>query len=77
MIGKQTLIQLAGLSPEIIVTSERRHFTEIDVGDMCADFVQKVTVMGNNDDGVLKVQQELFKPLDRIDVQVIRRLIQQ
>ena len=32
--------------------------------------------MGYDDDGVLKVNQELFKPCDRIQIQVVGRLVQ-
>ena len=32
--------------------------------------------MGYNDNGILEVDQELLKPLDRIQVQVVGRLVE-
>ena len=42
---------------------------------MGTDFVQKITVMGDNDNGIVKVDQELFKPCDGIQIQVVGRLV--
>ena len=33
--------------------------------------------MGYDDNGVLKVDQELLKPCDRIEIQVVGRLVEQ
>ena len=52
--------------PEVIVSGIQLNFSVINVCGMCADFVQKVTVMGYNNDGIVKVDQEFFKPFDSI-----------
>ena len=44
---------------------------------MRADLVQKMPVMGNHDDGVRKVEQKLFQPMDGVDVKVVGRLVEQ
>ena len=43
---------------------------------MSADFIKKITVMGYNDDGVVKVDQEFFEPFDSRKIQVVGRLIE-
>ncbi|MNJ56945.1 hypothetical protein D3C77_525130 [compost metagenome] len=69
--------QLAGFIPEIIVTDIQLNFTEIDIGNMRTYFVQEVTVMGYDDNCSLIVHEEVFQPLNRFQIQVVRRLIQQ
>ena len=44
---------------------------------MGADFVQEVTVMGYNNDGIVKVDQEFFQPFDRREIQMVGRLIEE
>ena len=43
---------------------------------MCADFIQKITVMGYYDDGIVKVDQEFFQPFNSRKIQMVGRLIQ-
>ena len=44
---------------------------------MRADAVQKVTVVGDDDDHAVIVIQEVLQPVDRIQVEVVRGLVQQ
>ncbi|KAF5033830.1 hypothetical protein DSECCO2_602550 [anaerobic digester metagenome] len=44
---------------------------------MGADGIEKVTVVTDNDDGVVKVGKEVFKPVNRFEVKVVGRFIQQ
>ena len=44
---------------------------------MGADFVQKIPVMGNHDDRVLEINQEILQPADGIQIQVVGRLVEQ
>ena len=60
--------KLAGFIPEVIVTGIELDLAIIDICDLCADLIQEVTVMGYNDDGIVKVDQEFFEPCDRIKV---------
>ena len=68
---------LAGLVPERVVPGVERHLAEVDVGDVGADLVQEVPVVGDDHHGVREVEQELLQPEDRIDVQVVRGLVQE
>ena len=68
--------QLAGFVPEVVITGVELDLTVIDIGNLCADLIQEITVMGNNNNGVVKVDQEFFQPCDRIQIQVVGRLIQ-
>ena len=54
--------QLTGFIPEIVVAGVKLDFGIINISDMGTDFVQEITVMGDNDNGIVKVDQELFKP---------------
>ena len=42
---------------------------------MRADLVQEITVVAYDDNGVVKVDQKLFKPDDGIEIQMVRRLV--
>lgn len=43
---------------------------------MGTDGIQKVTVVGYDQDDIFVACQEVFQPGDRIDIQVVGRLIQ-
>ena len=43
---------------------------------MCADLIQEITVMRNNDNGIFEINQELFQPCDGIKIQVVGRFVQ-
>ena len=68
--------QLAGFVPEVVVTGIELNLAVIDVGDMGADLIQEITVMGYYDDGVREVNQELLQPCDSVQIQVVGRLVQ-
>ncbi len=63
--------------PEIIVAHIELNLAKVHIGNMGADLVQEVTVMGNNDNGVLKASQEVLQPLNRSQIQMVGRLVQQ
>ena len=69
--------QLAGLVPEVVVTGIQLDLAVVDVGDLGTYLVQEVTVMGYYDNGILEINQEVFQPCDRIQIQMVGRLIQQ
>ena len=69
--------QLAGLIPEVVVTGIELNLAVVDVCDLCADLVQKVTVVGYDDNGVLEIDQEFLEPVDRVEVEMVRRLVEQ
>ena len=43
---------------------------------MGADLIQEITVMGYHDDRIFKVDQKFFQPFDRIEIQVVGRLVE-
>ena len=49
----------------------------IDVGDVSADAVQKVTIVGNCDDHAVVIVQETLQPVDRVQVEMVGGLIEQ
>ena len=69
--------QLAGLIPEVVVTGIELNLAVVDISDLCADLVQEVTVMGYHDNGILKVDQELLQPCDRVQIQMVGRLVEE
>ena len=44
---------------------------------MRADLVEKMAVMRHHDDGLLKRQQEVFEPGNRLDVEMVGRFVEQ
>ena len=69
--------QLAGLVPEIVVSGVELDLAVVDVGDEGADLVEEITVMGNDDNRIVEVDEELLKPADCIEVQMVGRLVEQ
>ena len=47
----------------------------VDFEDVGADIVEEVTVVGDHKDGHLRVVEEIFKPFDHFEVEVVGRLI--
>ena len=43
---------------------------------MGADCVEEVSVMADDDDGVVEVGKEVFEPVHRLQIEVVRRLVQ-
>ena len=43
---------------------------------MCADLIQKITVVGDYDNCILKVDQEILQPGDGIQIQMVGGLVQ-
>ena len=49
----------------------------VDVGDVRADAVQEVPVVRDDDERAFVAAEKLLQPVDRVEVQVVRRLIEQ
>ena len=58
--------QLAGLVPEVVISSVELDFGIVDIGDVGADFIQEVAVVGYHDDGILKFDEKLLQPADGV-----------
>ena len=69
--------QLAGLIPEVVVADIDVDLAEVDIGDMGADLVQEVAVVGDDDDGVLEAEEEILQPGDGLQIEMVGRLVQQ
>ncbi len=78
LVGLLALLhqQCAGLKPEVIVSGIKLDLAIVDIGNVGADLIQEITVMGYHDDGILKVDQELLQPVDGIQIQMVGRLVQ-
>jgi hypothetical protein len=70
-------VQLARLVPEVVVPDVELDLPEVDVRDVRADLVQEVAVVGDDDDRVLEPGEKLLEPGDGLQVQVVRRLVEQ
>ena len=68
--------KLAGFKPEIIVSGIQLDLAIVNIGSMCADLIKKITVMGYNDDSIVKVDQKFFEPFDCRKIQMVGRLIE-
>ena len=44
---------------------------------MRTDFIQEITVVGDHDHGILKIDQELFQPRDGVQIQMVGRLVEE
>ena len=69
--------QLAGLVPEIVVSGVELNFAIVDVRDLGTDLIQEIAVVGDHDDGVREIDQELLQPGDGVQIQVVRGLVEQ
>ena len=69
--------ELTRLVPERVVAGEERDLLEVDVRHVRAHAVEEVAIVGDDDHRVLEAQQELLEPEDRVDVEVVRRLVEQ
>ena len=49
----------------------------VDVGDVRADLVQEVPVVRDDDERALIALEERLQPVDRVEVEVVRRLVEQ
>ena len=68
--------QLAGLVPEIVIARVELYLAVIDVRGMGAHLVQEIAVMGDHDDRILKVDQEVLQPCDGVQIQMVGGLVQ-
>ena len=63
--------------PEVVVTHIDLDSAEVDIGGVCTDLVQEVSVMGYNDNCIWETEKEIFQPGDGFQVQVVGRFVQQ
>src|SRR5699024_10954904 len=69
--------KLTGFKPEIVVSCIKLDLAVVDIRCVGADFIQEITVKGNHNNRVFKIDQELLKPFDRRKIQVVGGLVQE
>ena len=67
-LGQHHLVVAAGVGDDRLV---------VDVGDVGADGVEEVAVVGDDHAHPLVTHQELAQPVDRVEVEVVGRLVEQ
>ena len=67
-LGEHHVVVAAGVGDDRLV---------VDVGDVRADVVQEVAVVRDDDQRAVVAHEELAQPVDRIEVEVVRRLVEQ
>ena len=77
LVPKHPLHQLAGFVPEVVVAHVHPHLAKVNVHNMGADGVKKVTVVGDYNEGAGEFQQKILQPGDGADIQVVGGLVQQ
>ena len=69
--------ELLGRRVDIPVADEPTDGAEVDIKHMGTHPVEEVTVMADHDDAAVVVGEELFKPRDGFDVEVVGRFVEQ
>ena len=79
LVADELLNELRGLIPEVVVADVLLDLAVVDVHDVGADGVQEVAVVADYDDktGVLVVHDEVFQPVDCLNIEVVGRLVEQ
>ena len=60
-----------------VVAGPRGHLAAVDLDDACRQRAQEAAVVGDEDQAEFGVAKKLFQPCDRLDVEVIGRLVEQ
>ena len=67
-LGQHHVVVAAGVGDDRLV---------VDVGDVRADVVEEVAVVRDDDQRAVVADEELAQPVDRVEVEVVRRLVEQ
>jgi hypothetical protein len=62
---------------EVVVAREGRELAAVDLDDLGHEPVHELAVVRGHHDRALEALQELFEPQDRLDVEVVRRLVEE
>ena len=66
-----------GLVPEVVVAGVEGDLAVIDVRDVGADLVEEISVVGDDNDCVREVDQELLQPVDGVQIQMVGGLVEE
>ena len=55
----------------------RAQYAAIEFDDAVGDVVEKAAVVGNHHDAAVKLLQQAFQPQNRVDIEVVGRLVEQ
>ncbi len=72
--GNAQLLLLLGVIS--IVSRKAGGFGLVDFDDLCGDPVQKIPVVGDDNDGALIIRQVGLQPCDGVHVKMVGRLVQ-
>ncbi len=76
LIAQHGLHHLRGLVPEVVVAHIHLDLAVVDIHGVGAHGVQEVPVVADGNDHAREIQQEVLQPVDGLNVQVVRRLVQ-
>ena len=77
LVLDELLYELAGLVPEVVVADVHLDLAVVDVHDVRADVVEEVAVVAHDQDRALVVHEEVLEPDHALEVEVVRRLVEQ
>ena len=76
--GLDALARLHGGEHEVVVVAGIDfQLLEIEVGDVGADLIQEMTIVTDDDHRCVVIVQRALEPADRVDVEVVGRLVEQ
>jgi hypothetical protein len=62
---------------EVVVAGEGRELAAVDLDDARAEAVHELAVVRRHDERAVEVAEERLEPEDRLDVEVVRRLVEE
>ena len=77
LIFRLLLQHLAHLIPKIVIAGKLRDLSVIDIADDRTHRIEKVAVVADDDDDVFKIEQKIFEPRNRFDIEAVRRFVEQ
>ena len=67
--------KLTRFIPEIVVSEINVNLSEIDVADIGADLIQKISVVRYYYYRILEIYKKVFEPFGGFDIEVVGRLV--
>ena len=77
LIAGELLNQLARFIPEVIVAEIKLDFPVVDVDNVSADVVEKVTIVTDHQYRPFVIQKKVLQPDDTVQIEIVRRFVEQ
>ncbi len=77
LVLEDRLHQPARLIPEIVVADIHPALVEVDIHNVGADRIEEMPVMRDDNHRTGEIEQKIFQPVDRPDIEVVGRLVEQ